>query len=366
MYKRQVISLGISKYIVRTTVVTIATLAVFTVVIVMTLYTYRKHQKQIENIVFVDSVTGGMNNLRFKMLCQDILRSAPEFTYAMVCINMQDFKLINANFGSEKGNETLRYVMRILEKNCLDGELADRGAADQFYLLLKENKQEQIQTRLSKIVEEINQFNVGKEEPYYLRFFQGAYLVDDPFLDITVIQDRATTACKSQEKETGRCMFYNTVTTAQLQKEKEINDMCESSLKNGDFKVYLQPKVSLKDNKVGGAEALVRWLHPVRGMIYPSDFIPAFEKSGFICEIDLFVFEEICKLIQRWKQEKRQLIPISVNISRRHFNDPDFLKKFHEISKQYQIPKGLIEMELTESIFFTDEEIEAVKEQRCV
>ena len=105
----------------------------------------------------------------------------------------------------------------------------------------------------------------------------------------------------------------------------------------------------------------MRWIHPERGVIYPSDFIQLFEKTDHICELDLYVFEEVCKLIHRWLQEGRELLPISVNLSRVHFRNLNFLRAFSALKEKYEVPDNIIEFELTESIFFDDQQRELVK-----
>lgn len=133
--------------------------------------------------------------------------------------------------------------------------------------------------------------------------------------------------------------------------------------KTAIFRFTCSPRCGWKTGSLGGAEALVRWNHPRRGMIYPSDFIPLFEKNGKICRLDFYVFEEVCRAIHRWARNGMRLFPVSVNLSRQHFDDPEVLLKFKDIADRYEIPAGLLELELTESIFFDDQRIENVKHQ---
>ena len=217
--------------------------------------------------------------------------------------------------------------------------------------------------RLQEIVREINSFNENLENPYHLSFRQGAYLIDEPDLDSTIIQDRVMTACMNQQEfGENSCVFYDICFTQKMKQEHELNAMFRGALENGDFKVYFQPKVSLEDEKTAGAEALVRWQHPEEGMISPGDFIPLFEKNGNICRLDCYVFEEVCRTIDRWRREGRKLFPVSVNLSRQHFKRNDFLNQFADVAAKYRIPEGLLELELTESIFFDDNSIAMVRE----
>ncbi|EFS27535.2 hypothetical protein FUAG_03050 [Fusobacterium ulcerans ATCC 49185] len=135
-------------------------------------------------------------------------------------------------------------------------------------------------------------------------------------------------------------------------KEKNIEDNMEHALENNEFIVYFQPKVELKTNKIAGAEALVRWQDPKKGLIPPDEFIPIFEKNGFITKLDIYVFEEVCKTIRKWLNEGINPIPVSVNLSRMHLQNPNFLKKYKEIQEKYEVPADLLEIELTETLVF--------------
>lgn len=117
----------------------------------------------------------------------------------------------------------------------------------------------------------------------------------------------------------------------------------------------------LADGAVAGAEALARWFHPREGTIYPSEFVPVLERSGAVRALDLYVFERVCERLARWLREGREPVPVSVNLSRRHFEDPRFLARFADTADRLGVPRGLLEMELTESIFLDDEAIDNVK-----
>ena len=102
---------------------------------------------------------------------------------------------------------------------------------------------------------------------------------------------------------------------------------------------------------------MIRWNDPGKGLIPPNEFIPLFEANGFNIELDLFVFEKVCQLIRKWMDEEHVVLPISINMSRVHFASPDFLKNYIRIRDHYQIPHGLIEIELTETMIFENPEV---------
>lgn len=357
------ISYETDRYVIQTFAIVAGTILLFLFFLLILLFIYRNNRRRLEYIAFVDAVTGGMNNAAFCLKLRETLKNARRNEYTVAVINIRNFKMINESFGTHEGDRTLHYCMQILRKNVKEGEIAARGNADDFFLCLKEGNRNIVAARLQEIVREINSFNENLENPYHLSFRQGAYLIDEPDLDSTIIQDRVMTACMNQQEfGENSCVFYDICFTQKMKQEHELNAMFRGALKNGDFKVYFQPKVSLEDEKTAGAEALVRWQHPEEGMISPGDFIPLFEKNGNICRLDCYVFEEVCRTIDRWRREGRKLFPVSVNLSRQHFKRNDFLNQFADVAAKYRIPEGLLELELTESIFFDDNSIAMVRE----
>lgn len=346
-------------------IVTAAVLALLGLVLLF-YKSYRKHFQKLEKIAFTDPVTGGMNGAAFSLRCKELLEASSPSSYCVVALNIFDLTLINESFGSVERDKTLRYVMQVLQGAVAQDEAAAYAARDYFFLCLRESDPDNILRRLTELVQRINAFNADLQEPYYLRIQQGVYIVEEPGQDTTIIRDRALTACRNHVPDSQEvCAFYDQALTQVLQKEHELNVLFETALANEEFKVYLQPKVSLTDGHVHGAEALVRWVRPKQGMIFPSDFIPVFERNGKICRLDFYVFEQVCKTLRRWLDEGRAPIVVSVNLSRQNFVNRNLLQEYAQTARQYQIPKDMIEFELTESIFFEDRGIAYVKEKIC-
>jgi EAL domain-containing protein (putative c-di-GMP-specific phosphodiesterase class I) len=176
--------------------------------------------------------------------------------------------------------------------------------------------------------------------------------------DIMTFIDNANIARKSVKgNSTTICKFYDVEMQNKIKKEIEITNSMEGALKNKEFLVFLQPKVNLGDNKLVGAEALVRWERGNHTVLPPNDFIPLFEKNGFILQLDFYIYEEVCKLIHHWITEGMPVVPISVNVSRVHLNDEHFVEKVKRLVNKYFIPPKYIELELTESMFLNNTEI---------
>ncbi len=142
------------------------------------------------------------------------------------------------------------------------------------------------------------------------------------------------------------------------------------ALEQGEFQIYLQPKVDMITSKLRGAEALSRWIHPTLGLRMPMSYIPQFEETGLICDLDMYVFEEVCRIKAIWKKndEIYSDVVISSNMSRLHLSDPLFSSKLAEVADKYSIPHNELEIEITENTFVSDIDkmivaIEEIKKQ---
>ena len=129
---------------------------------------------------------------------------------------------------------------------------------------------------------------------------------------------------------------------------RQIQVDAKDALATGAFCVYLQPKIDLAANNVAGAEALVRWIHPELGMLSPGVFIPIFEQNGFITKLDLWIWENVCRTLFEWKVQGLPLVPISVNVSRNSFEDPELASKIIQLVDTYELDHALFEIEITE------------------
>ena len=335
----------------------------FLALILLVSRSFSRQQRELERVAYCDPVTQGRNRAYFTREAEKLIREAPSGTYALVSMDVEKFKLINDTFGSEMGDRTLKYIHDVIAARLDGDELLARISGDVFKLLLKGGDKDVLEGRLRGMAEEINAFNEGRQDKYLLTLAEGVYVVDEPGLNIVTIQGRANEAREyaKQEKPGGVnvCAFYTADERSRMVREKEIENRMEAALAAGEFEVYLQPKVELRWNSVAGAEALVRWRDRSGELLPPGEFIPLFERNGFIVKIDLFVFEQVCGLLRKWLDEGRRPVPISVNLSRIHLRSLDILAPYDEILARYGVPPELIEFELTETVAF--ENTEALK-----
>lgn len=279
----------------------------------------RRSRRELEQLALMDPVTGGMNRTCFERAARRAIDSAPSGSWVLVSLDIRHFKLINDAFTSEQGNRALKHLHDVISRHLSGEEAVGRVSGDIFSVLLRRRSRGLTMAWLEEVAEDLNSFNEGQERQYYLSLAAGVYEVDEPELDMITIQDRANVARKKREAikvgDLATCVFYTDVERLKLLREKEIDDRKETALVNHEFLVYLQPKVSLATGAVAGAEALVRWRDPERGLVAPDEFVPAFERNGFITRLDIYVFEEVCKILRQWMDRGWQPLPISVNLS---------------------------------------------------
>lgn len=358
------ISGSASTYILRSSLLIGGISLVFLFSLMMVYHINTQNRKKLMEIAFTDSVTGGLNGIAFQEMYHNYIERQKAFPCAVVFLNIRNFKLFNEEFGFSTGNQMLRHLYQTIESQ-LDkeaGEFVARSEVDHFFICMQGDDLEVIQKRLDRMVRKINRLRRIDFPRYQIKFTEGCCLVKDDQMDIHQIQDRARMAAGNEtENLPNICVFFDETVAEQLKKEQELDEMFEKSLANHEFKVYMQPKVNLKTHQPEGAEALVRWNHPQKGLIMPNIFIPMFERNGKICKLDLYVFEEVCKFYKRREAAGKPWYPVSVNLSRYHFFDENFLDDFYRIFQDYGLPKYSIEFELTESMFFDKEHIECIK-----
>lgn len=321
---------------------------------------YHRALEYIRGIALTDPLTGGQNSLGFRLDCEKNLRENPERDYAIVYLNIRDFKQINEYFGVKRGDELLRQIYRILSENLSKGELVSRISGDHFYLLLECADEIDVKKRLGGIMEQLESRLSEQFSFAQLSFDQGAYLIADRDADLMLLSDRAKVA-SAYQLENNDCRFYDAELKRQLEREHLLDASFRRAVENHEFKLYIQPKISPDRQTVCSGEVLIRWEHPEFGLLSPGEFIPLFERNGKICDLDFYVFKETCRLWKDWFKRGIAL-PLSVNLSRAHLilKDFSFLDDFQQIKDAYRIPDGQIELELTESLLMERRDIPIV------
>ena len=325
----------------------------------------KESYEQMMKIAFVDDVTGGYNKAKFIIEAQNILKSiSSNEKYALLLMDIAKFKVINELYGFDLANDILKDVYEIIKANLPKDSLLARSYAATYLFIIKYNNENDINGIVDKIHQEITHYNnnkmnqlktthnkvVAKLVPLF-----GVYLINDVTVPIYIMCDRVGLAKRTIADNVNKYIsYYDDNLRRQLLSEKNIEDEMHSALATHQFVMYLQPKYNMKTLKVAGSEALVRWIHPTKGFIPPGEFIPLFEKNGFVLNVDRYMWEQACKAIKSWIDRGYNPVPISVNVSRLHLSNEFFIEDLKELISKYQIPTELLELELTESASFED------------
>lgn len=265
---------------------------------------------------------------------------------AFIQFDVERFKLINDNYGVDVGDEILKFFNDSLSSICTDDQPFCRLTADVFMIVIAFDDDEEI----VRFIRHLESMLCGYKGIEYRLIF-GVAIAEDKQLHTRKHGDNATLARKSiKGNALNNIGFYNGKLKTELYHRKSIEDDMENALLDNEFKMFLQPKHSISSGRIIGAEALARWIHPEKGMISPAEFIPVFEKNGFIVKLDQHIWECACKKIHEWIDKGIEPVPISVNISREYLHSFDVVGKLIDLVTKYNIPKRLLELEITETV----------------
>ena len=299
------------------------------------------------NMIQYDRLTGLYSKQYFYQQAGEVLLRNPDQQYDIICSDIENFKLINDVFGVKAGDSLLRGIGNAYAERLKGIGICGRLNSDQFVCLLKHRDD-----YTDDMFIEASGLMNGLLDIHNIVMKWGIYNVEDRSVPIEQICDRALLAARSIKGQYGKYFaIYDDTLRNQLLREQAITDSMESALSQNQFLVYLQPKYRIKDEALVGAEALVRWNHPVWGFLSPAEFIPLFEKNGFITRLDRFVWEKACAVLHDWDERGYYPMSVSVNVSRADIYNEDLADTLVTIIKKYDLDPSRIHLEITESAY---------------
>lgn len=312
--------------------------------------------KKLQYMVDFDELTGLYSRSKMFAETRRLLDDNPDKRFIMIHMDVDHFALFNASFGEKEGNKLLKYlaecVQQIAERYpcCTYGRVnADRFCACVAYDGNRETLVREFEENHKKVE--------SYRKDYQFKLSVGVCEIKDPSLSVEDLYFHAAVAARECKNQAGfHLSFYDEKTVQKMEKEVEITGEMQTALDEEQFVIYFQPKFTLSDEHICGSEALVRWIHPVRGLVMPGDFIPVCEKNGFISKLDYYVWEKTCQHIHEWIENGKIVFPVSVNISRISLCNPQLPTLLTELVEKYRIPNYLFQLEITESAYMTDPE----------
>jgi len=265
--------------------------------------------------------------------------------YALVCFDVLRFKAVNDIFGNAEGDRLLKHIASSLENTLKPEDFSCRSNADRFIFFTKTSGKE-LGIMVDTLLNRISDYDL----PFEIMCNMGIYVTCDTVIPAGMMIDRALLAQSTiKGSYTAKVSYYQESLRAAMLTEQDILGIAGVALEEKQFVLYYQPQFNHADGTIIGAEALVRWKHPDRGLISPGIFIPIFEKNGYISKLDFYVFEQACDFLHRCEEKGLPMIPISTNFCRHDIFLTDFAEKLEEIRKQYNVPASYLRVEITES-----------------
>lgn len=337
-----------------TLLITLTLIGVLIIVTQIGFHIHSIYQNKLKSIS-IDPLTNIWTRTHFEQEAEKLIRKYPDSKFMLVEGDIRGFKFINQNFGGETADQVIIFFANCLKEHAdqLQGILG-RGFADHFYFFIKISSVHKAMAEFKKQNEILNE----KIKTFDISFF--------PKFGITFLKNREDIKENTIQELIGQASFakstikdnmliqytiYNSKLLEEVNKERFIENNMESALENEEFFVMYQPKIELLTDKVVGAEALVRWNSPKLGVVYPDEFIPLFERNGFIKKLDFYVYNKVFTFLQKQLDANEKVVPISVNMSRNHSKPEKFMHEFLSIFNKYHLPSNLVEVEILERSF---------------
>lgn len=315
-------------------------------------YTYQKGKKELYTLAYQDPLTGGDNYALFK----EKIKKKNDISGYIISMDLSEFKIINNTCGVAAGNMVLTHIWQIIMAEIRPDELAAHISGDRFILYLKDEERVITEERVQRMSESISdlsgKLNVPRVVPYF-----GIYYTRN----LAAAEFNYSFANHALNQIKGRrdrnYAFYEEEDYQLMLKNRSLEDGFEEAVKRKNFEIWYQPKYSTLDSSIVGAEALVRWRLDNGKLVSPGRFIPLFEQNGMISVLDEYVFRTVCKQQKQWLEEGREILPVSVNISRASLYYMNIVTKYRTILDECNLDSKYVQLEITESATVDNKEI---------
>ncbi len=307
--------------------------------------------KRVEKAAYYDELTGLRNLAKFKIDVEKILRNNRKKRYYMVKGDIVNFKAVNELYDFNVGNEVLKTIALVGNEMNVCNFIQARMNSDEFIMFAESEFFEDMQ-KTSELYENRFRELLTCADGHQFSFRLGRYLIKPDDFDINSMVNDTNLAHSYAKTMGGKLVWdYDEAFKEHILKTTEITNRMKGALNREEFRVYLQPKYRVYDKKIISAEALVRWIDDNGNITFPNDFIPLFERNGFIIELDRYMLEKVCSLLSSWLSSDKPCIPISINLSRNNLANPNLANEIKAVADRYDVPHELIEIELTETGF---------------
>jgi len=321
------------------------------------LYTAETERK-IKHLSYHDTLTGLPNRLLFMdRMDQSInraMRTGEKFT--LLFLDIDHFKVINDSMGHEAGDKLLTTVTSRLQQTLRRSDTIARLGGDEFTIILENisDPEDTIYVTNNLLEALAEPISIHKRKVRIGASIGVAVFPDDGETFGALLKNADIAMYRAKEKGRNTFEFYTSEMSALAMKRLELEDSLRTAIDNEEFVVYYQPKFDLKERKLVGMEALVRWDHPESGIIPPDEFIPLAEETGLITSLGKWVIETSCEQLYEWQQKGYDIDNLSINVSARQFHEQNLGNIFRRVMEKFDLAPEHLEIELTENILVQD------------
>ncbi|MFA5537000.1 MAG: EAL domain-containing protein [Bacillota bacterium] len=314
-------------------------------------------EAKLKNLAYYDPLTKLPNKYFLKETGEELIQNVKEENkkVALLYIDLDDFKNINETMGHELGDKLIEHIARSLLKVIEPPHLVASLGGDEFGVLLLDINYNQLEKKIQQLLEQIREPWIINEHSFFVTISIGVAICPDHGCNFSTLLQNADTAL-SHIKERGKDGY--SLFTQELKDRAwnfvQMDNQLRTALQKQEFQLYYQPQLDLKNNKIIGVEALIRWYHPQQGFIPPMEFIPFAEKTGHIDKISKWVFETACLQKQTWNQLSYRSLKIAINLSGQMLAFKDLVAETHRIMIEMGISEYELEFELTETALLAD------------
>lgn len=307
-----------------------------------------KMSNLVRDIGRMDSLTGLPNSSGFLAYIDDQLKAGALVQFNVFYFNLSRFGLINKRYGVKETDRIIaRYSAEVVKFLQKDEQLGRLGADNFVALIHKERTQDFLD-----LIAAVNTYGMidGKEDPITIGAVAGILEIDEDVTDCgDVLNDCAMALNIAKHVQRKPYAYASREMKEKILRRNHMIAIFPQAIENREFQAFYQPKVSIDDYTIVGAEALVRWKQG-DNFVSPGDFIPAFEQNGMVCELDFYILEQVCMDIRKWLDMGLEPVRISVNFSRKHLTNKNLAEDIMDVIHKYNIDGKYIEIELTETV----------------
>ncbi len=354
-----------TEFIKNNSLVIIAALIVILVLVCVVVTHMLNDSKKIQKLMYKDSKIDIWNMNYFTFWGEHRILPERRLDYAVVYVNLAQFRRYNVVYGWNAGERVLELVASMLIKSVdKDLEICARAQGDRFVMLLSYQDKNAMMNRIQRIKENVEN-SIYKATENRMSLLLGIYHISEDSSDLRGAITKANQALDfAGTGKDNEIQLYDEELEVRIKERHEREKLLEAVDINKDFVAFYQPKVDIRTNTIVGAEALVRFKDPSDGgkIKAPGYFVPYYEQTGRITELDFFVCESVCKMLRRRIDAGLPVVTVSCNFSRMHFVKDGFVERFESLLKKYKIDKELIEVEITETLVVEELQQNKVKE----